>query len=212
MIKGLFEIHVTIDHTGPTALHDFITFTLPRVDLKRTAAINPRGDWPTQYMITKWSNGTETEVIERALRLGDEARAHGLSVKRIKVESMANNDGVREVCAARPGTYFEFHAKMALQGRTYAHLASDVLHAARDLDPKRTAFGISFNLTGKTGAPIVDLQVDADAGRDHAVKQKDALIDGLKLLGYDVIGTLQSEYVIMDNNKGLDAGWLHKNE
>lgn len=212
MIKGLFEIHVTVDHTGPTALHDLVTFTLPRVDVKRTAAINPRGDWPNQYMITKWSHGTEAEVTARALHLADEVRAHGLSIKRIKVESVASNDGVREVCATRPGTYFEFHGKIALQGHTYGHLSADVLFAARDLDARRTAFGISFNLTGHTGAPIVDLQVDADGGRDHAMAQKDALIDGLKLFGYDIIGTLQSEYVVYDTNKDLDAGWLSKNE
>jgi len=115
---------------------------------------------------------------------------------------------VRETCASRPGTYFEFHAKIALQQHTYAQLSMDVVEVGQKLDLARVAFGVSFNLTGKTGAPIVDLQVDADAGRDHAIAQKDALIEGLKKLEYDVIGTLQSEYVVYDSFKGLDEGWL----
>lgn len=211
MIKGLFEIHVTIDHTTPTALHDLITFTLPRADLKRTCAVNPRGDWPNQYMVTKWSNGTEDVVKERAIALAAQMHEHGLFIKRVKVESMASNDGVREVCATRgPATYFEFHAKMALLGHTYAQLGEDILAVGKTLDPGRTAYGVSFNITGKTGAPIVDLQVEADAGRDHAIAQKDVLVEGLKARGYDVIGTLQSEYVVFDTHKDLDAGWLER--
>jgi hypothetical protein len=206
-IKGLFEIHITIDHTIGTALHDLITFTLPRVDLKRTAAINPKGTWPNQYMITKWSHGTEEEVTARAMKLADEVRTHGLVTKRVKVESVASNDGVREVCAERAATtYFEFHAKMALQGKAYFALDADVQTIGRGMDA--CTVGVSFNMTGRTGAPIVDLRVTADKGRDFAVGQKDILIEGLKGLGYDVIGTLQSEYVVYDDNKDLDEGWM----
>lgn len=207
-IKGLFEIHITIDHTISTALHDLITFTLPRVDLKRTAAINPKGTWPNQYMITKWSHGTEEEVTARAMKLADEVRAHGLVIKRVKVESVASNDGVREGCAERSNTYFEFHAKIALQGSTYETLGVIVQRISETLDPDRTSVGVSFNMTGKTGAPIVDLRVTADKGRDFATGQKDILIEALKGLGYDVIGTLQSEYVVYDDNKDLDEGWM----
>src|ERR1041385_1614147 len=94
IIKGLFEIHVTIDHTTPTGLFDLVTFTKGRTDLKRIFAVGGKGKWPNQYMISKWTNGTQEKALDHALKLTEEMRAAGMKVLRTKVEAMAHNDGV----------------------------------------------------------------------------------------------------------------------
>jgi len=209
MIKGLFEIHVTVDHTTPTGLCDLVTFTLPRPDVKRIFAVGTRGVWPNQYMISKWTNGTLDKAVDRAMTLAEEMRKHGLVIKRVKVEAMAHNEGVPVSSGPDPVLgYFEFHGKISLPpGKSFAAFDADCTRLAGLLDKKTTTVGTSFNLTGKSGAPLVTVRVHG-RGRLHAIEQKDILLEALKDAGYDIIGDLQSEYAVMDNNKALDDGWM----
>jgi hypothetical protein len=206
-ITGLFEIHITIDHKPEGAAYRFTTFTLTRPDVKRTVAINPRGTWDTQYMFTKWTNGTEAKAIERAHALGREVEAHGLSIARLKVEARASDEGVKEAALVREDCYFEFHTKILLGSHTAADLEEAIEDLQCDASPDTTS-GVSFNLTGTAGLPILDLRVVPSAGYAFAVAQKDYFLEGLKALGYDISGTIQAEYVILDTHKDLDQGWM----
>jgi hypothetical protein len=71
-----------------------------------------------------------------------------------------------------------------------------------------TVLGTSFNLTGTSGVPLLTLRVEGQLGRAFAIAEKDLVLEQLKDDGYDILGSLQSEYAVYDTNREIDDGWL----
>jgi hypothetical protein len=204
-IKGLFEIHITVDHTTHTGLYDLVRFTADHKDMKRILAVGWSGVWPNQYMISKWSNGTAVSVVTKAEGIAEDMRKAGIVVKRVKVESMAHNDGVPVSDNQWSDNYFEFHAKVDLGTHTLEEFEEDL----GDLEHSEyTVLGTSFNLTGTSGVPLLTLRVEGQLGRAFAIAEKDLVLEQLKDDGYDILGSLQSEYAVYDTNREIDDGWL----
>ena len=123
-ISGLFEIHVTVDtDQGYYKLWEYVH---KKKDMKLILATSEFGVCKEQYMISKWKNGTYKNAVDRANEIANDMAKEGINVIRIKVESMAHNDGVpvtdddfnqllqdTETIVGKP--YFEFHAKIDLQ-------------------------------------------------------------------------------------------------
>ncbi len=170
-----------------------------------------------QYMISKWKNGTDESVIKRAIDIADDMRGKNVKVSRVKVESMAHNQGVPQSegdfhklissndLTGRP--YFEFHTKIDITDNRLEHLVqwcdTQKLKYASDND---VCLGISANICG-SAIPLLTIRI-YNHGRDYSIDIKDEILNNLKKSEFKVIGNIQQEFSIYDNNGDMDRDWL----
>lgn len=216
MINGLFEIHITVDHTSK-GFYNLFNYVAKNDGMKLILAVAKDGDHPTQYMISKFKNGTEKEVIDRALQIKEEMIKENIEVLRVKVESMAFNDKVPVTDedyvkyytnkVGRP--YFEFHAKIKTEN--IQKLEEDISSLKIILKDNfitrfSTFIALSYNLCGSK-IPLLTIRV-YNKGRLSSIKIKDFILDHLKKQNYHIIDAIQQEFSVYDTNDSLDKGWL----
>lgn len=236
-INGLFEIHITVDQSQ--GLFNLWKYTYNKKDFKLILAVAENGEQKEQYMISKWKNGTYSEVIQKAKNIAIDMKQNDILVSRIKVESMAHNNGVPEteeqytefmqeranqhnsvyICG-RP--YFEYHAKIDLKDNNIDDLTkwcNEKIELCNNIKmypysgyyqghaiKSGTYVAYSFNLCGSK-TPLLTIRV-YDHGRAHAIEQKNIILDDLKNKGFKIIGDIQQEFSIYDDNENMDKGWL----
>lgn len=226
MINGLFEIHITVDHTdknGGNGFYNLYNYVSKNNGMKLILAVAKNGDYPnqntgslTQYMISKFKNGTEQEVIERALEIAREMKQENIEVLRVKVESMAFNDGVpvtmedykKYILLPKTGKpYFEFHAKIKPFNNELESLV-EFWNKNTILKP-HVFVALSINLLSRSENknPLLTIRV-YDGGRIDAIDLKNAIFDDLKNKNYHIIDAIQQEFSVYDTNENLDKGWL----
>ena len=195
---GLHEIHIT------TEINDLFKLRLFCLDhkIKPILALSDYGSFPIQPMISKFKNGTSTEVIEKANKIASDMTEYGIKVIRIKVESMIHNKGVplekNDLCS--PNNYFEFHLKFDINdSREWNTLAKVCQEKGAHL---------SFNAFKKETIPLVTLRLAGNLGMNQAIALKDALMDHVKQAGFASNSAIQCEFSVYDNNINLDSGWL----
>ncbi|WP_093618835.1 hypothetical protein [Actinoplanes philippinensis] len=147
-------------------------------------------------MLSWLSEGTPASAEADARRAAATLLADGFPVTRLKVEAAAAE------AATLPGLYFEHHVKLLLPAGTDLQGVRDVAahHNAR----------LSRNAR----------RVRADGVRERFVTQRchrvglsaaqsslAALVDALTGAGWE-IAEVEKEWVLVDDNPGLDAGWL----
>lgn len=187
--------------------------------MKLILAVAKDGDHPTQYMISKFKNGTEQEVIDRALQIKEEMIKENIEVLRVKVESMAFNVGVPvtdedyiKYNTNRIGKpYFEFHAKIKTENiQKLEEMIIDLREILKRWKEneicKFTFIALSFNLCGSK-IPLLTIRV-YNNGRHSSVEIKDFILFYLKNVGYHIIDAIQQEFSVYDTNDSLDKGWL----
>jgi hypothetical protein len=195
-IKGLFEIHITVDETEPFKLFQFCGAR----GCKLIYAITENNN--KQMMISKFVNGTPTTTMEKMRKLEDLMKnIYGMTIKRSKIESMMFNDGITGD-AVVPGTYWEFHAKILLGEMSLIELTA--FCAKVSCEDVRVNW--SVNICGSK-VPLLTLRMH-ECARDSAIEKKDKILARLKFVGFHVDGQIQREYAIYDSNKELDANWL----
>lgn len=205
-IKGLFEIHITVDHQKPGALFALHAFVSRYDTMKKVLAVTEAGN--DQYMISKWKNGTIDEAIAKAKEIEAAMIRDDLKVLRVKVESMAGNPGVPATRAeALKGEqyYFEFHAKLIVPKSI--DTLNGQLGIMRFLIPQGARIGYSVNIAG-SAIPLLTIRVN-NTGREEAFAIKDTVIDLLKDSQYHIKGGIQQEFAIFDTNPSMDDDWLY---
>ncbi len=199
---GEFETHVTVAATAADALRAWAAGR----GLKVTHILLDGGATPSQPMVTRQSTGTLATERAAAAALAAELEAAGFDVRRVKVEVPPWAPGVPATDTAAAGhpptRHFEHHVKLLLPADADDAAVAAVVapHAARlsrnarrvRPDGRRERF-----VTQRCYA----------AGRDTADRRLDALLAALAAAGYDVVDA-EAEYVIVDDNAGLDAGWM----
>lgn len=219
MISGLFEIHITVDHTTKSGFYNLFKYVSKNDGMKLILAVAKDGDYPNQYMISKFKNGTEQEVIDRALQIKEGMIKKNIEVLRVKVESMAFNEGVpvtdedyKKYDINRIGRpYFEFHAKIKTENITELE---EVIISLREILErwkenevcKSTFIALSFNLCGSK-IPLLTIRV-YNHGRHTSIGIKDFILNYLKIVTYHIIDAIQQEFSVYDTNDSLDKGWL----
>ncbi|GIJ52110.1 hypothetical protein Val02_89960 [Virgisporangium aliadipatigenens] len=199
--SGAFETHLTVAAGGPDGLGEWAAAH----GFKYSEIVLDRGRTPEQPMLTRHARGTLAEQVaagrEWARRLG--AAGHG--VVRLKVEASADNAGVpRDAAAAAelPECYFEHHVKVALpdDGAVTGLRAAGAPHGAHVSRNARR------RLADGTQERFLTQRCRA-VGRAGARARLDALLDAIGVLGVPVL-EVEEEFVVYDDNLGLDAGWL----
>ena len=219
MITGLFEIHITVDYSDG-GFYNLFNYVSKNDGMKLILAVAKEGDHRDQYMISKFKNGTEQEVIDRALQIKEEMIKENIEVLRIKVESMAFNEKVpvtdedykEFIKVERIGKpYFEFHAKIKTEN---IQKLEEIIISLREIlkrwkeneTCKSTFMALSFNLCGSK-IPLLTIRV-YNNGRHTSIRIKDFILEYLKKQDYHIVDAIQQEFSVYDTNDSLDKGWL----
>jgi hypothetical protein len=191
MMRGSFEAHLTVAAESAERRAAFAE-VCAELGVKCVLIELARGAHRSQPMTSSHHTGTLDEVMREVDRL--RARiATTFVVTRVKLEAEVTNDGVPVDAPGAPGTYFEFHAKLAL---------GDDIETLRALCLANGAH-LSNNAV-EHGTRFVTMRV-YEAGRDEARARFEHLLE--VLAAYAVLGT-KAEFTVHDSRVELDAGWL----
>lgn len=211
-IKGLFEIHVTVDNLDIVNL----LFYCNQKNYKAIFACSGRGNDNTQSqaMISKWCSGTSDVAIQKANSIAKDLSESGFSVVRTKVEARQCNNGVpatkEDAKKCILGTYFEFHLKYPPKDDHFGNekLLEDALSVSgKIISECKFKFGVSTNILSQKVGSLFTIRV-FDSWTEEAQSVKDQFLDGLKELGYRSNDGIQQEWAFFDTNESLDDGWL----
>lgn len=217
MIKGLFEIHITVDHLADGGFYNLFNYVSKQGAqgaMKLIFAVAKEGIHRDQYMISKFKNGTIEEVINRADQIKKEMEDMGISILRVKVESMAFNEGVpvteidytnflNTTKTGKP--YFEFHAKLKVDSlEKIEKIIEEIRTGYYDLISVKVA--LSYNILGSK-LPLLTIRI-YNHGRNIALYHKDKILDQIKGYGYHITDAIQQEFSVYDTNDEFDKGWL----
>lgn len=196
MLDGDFEIHLTLRAdprlAGLAAEHG----------LKYTRIVLDRGVTPDQPMLTLRTRGGLDAVVADARAWAVRLVADGFTVVRVKVEASPVNDGVPQTGAeVPPQRYFEHHVKLSL--------AAADLDTARRISLRHAAHLSRNARRGDAGGRHERFVTQRchGCGRPEARRRLDALVAELTAAGL-AVAEVEQEYVVLDSNPAVDAGWL----
>jgi hypothetical protein len=200
-ISGLFEIHITVDDTHN---HKFRLYCLDK-KLKPIYAISEI--CKPQLMLSKYKNSQcIQDVIDKANDIAKDLENMGISVTRVKVESMGSNVGVPKCLNDIPRNkshYFEWHIKYQVYSiKEYDCLKNTVM--SFEFDKNDAMVFMSFNSLKKEINPIVTLRVSGHIGSVLATGYKDNLIDFIKKHDIHTNDGIQYEFAVYDTNVEMD--------
>lgn len=217
-IRGIFEIHITVGTEGDS-LHRLWKYCSVRPTIKIVLAVADEGRVKNQYMISKYKSGTTAQMISTARLMASQLKSAGLTILRVKVEAMADNDGVPRSDAdmdrylsvtdkmENPNPYFEFHTKIVVgKDHVYRDLQQTLSEFQSTCGHRRVFANVSINLCGSK-VPLMTLRI-YDMGRDRAYAIKDRLFEFVKSRGFRMDGKTQYEFSVYDSNESIDEGWL----
>ncbi|MCO8277739.1 hypothetical protein M1L60_44915 [Actinoplanes sp. TRM 88003] len=194
MFDGEFEIHLTVRaDPGPAGYAE-------AHGLKYTRIVLDRGTTPDQPMLTARAHGPFAAVAAEAHEWQARLVAEGFTVTRVKVEaSPFNADVPQHEAQASPDRYFEHHIKLVVD--------TDGIELARHVSSRHDAH-VSRN--ARRGDPDGHherfvTQRCYDCGLPEARRRLDALL--ADLTGLTVV-EVEQEYVVLDSNPAVDAGWI----
>ncbi|MFB7471318.1 hypothetical protein [Kitasatospora sp. NPDC056184] len=205
-LRGDFEVHLTVRPGAAEALAAWAA----EHGLKFTHILLARGTAPSQPMLTLRATGPLDEVAGTAARTARRLAGAGFAVLRTKIEAAPWARGVPaedgDAAAHGPARYFEHHVKLLLPGPAPAPGLADlaVRHGAHlSHNPRRVREDGRFEWFVTQRCRRVGL---ATAGR-----RLEALLAELTADGHR-IASVEREFVAVDSDEALDAGWLTEND
>jgi hypothetical protein len=201
-LSGDFEVHLTVRPESAEALAGWAA----EHGLKFTHILLARGAAASQPMLTLRSSGRFHEVAAQTRRTAGRLAEAGFAVLRVKIEAAPWADGLPQSDgdAARlgPTRYFEHHVKLLLPKSADTGALTELAtrhnsHLSRNARRVR-ADGLRERFVTQR-ARLVGL---ATAGR-----RLDALLADLTAAGWH-IASVEREFVALDSDETLDAGWI----
>jgi hypothetical protein len=187
---GRYEIHLTV---SADAADDQLRSWAAAHGVKYTRIVLDRGDHASQPMLSWLADGTPASAEADARRV---AATVGFPVTRLKVEAAAAE------AATRRGLYFEHHVKLLLPAGADLGVVGEtaVQHDAR----------LSRNARRVRPDGVQERFVTQrchEVGLPEAQARLSALVAAITAAGWE-IAEVEEEWVLVDDNPGLDAGWF----
>ncbi|MBV9266062.1 MAG: hypothetical protein JO061_07835 [Acidobacteriaceae bacterium] len=202
--QDIYEAHVTVELPHGAGVSEFQQ-TCADIGVKAIHIELPSGNTPTHFITGSIHSGTLDKVAREVDALARQFDARGFTATRRKIEAMIQNRAVPLTDAdgrARPASnYFEFHTKVTLV-RDQPTEALERLCRAFGAHLARSA---SNRLAGDATQRFVTVRFH-DEGRTTAEAIFGKLVEELRIAGYQPSHILK-EYVVLDTNLDLDAGW-----
>jgi len=202
--QDIFEAHITLELPANRD-SSYFRQTCSEIGVKAIHIELPSGETPTHFITGSLHSGSFQKVNQEVEQIARQFEISGLKPTRWKIEAMVQNDAVPltdEAARARPrSNYFEFHTKVTLRDDQQTESLKAVCtkfgaHLARSASNK-----FSSGATQR----FVTLRFHFE-GRPTADAVFDNLLSELRMAGYSPSHILK-EYVVLDTNLNLDAGW-----
>lgn len=201
---GMFETHLTVRLRLGEG-DERLARVAEQLGLKYAKILLDQGVAPEQPMLTYHGPGTLPGQLALARQQAGELRAGGFGVVRVKIEAAPWNEEVpqtgEEASALMPGCYFEHHVKLILAGDAEA----DVVRRTGALHAGHLSRNARRGLRGGRHERFLTQRCQL-VGRPEARRRLEALLGALALAGHRVI-EVEEEFVVHDDNPGLDRGW-----
>lgn len=225
IINGLFEIHITVDDSD---MHKFRHYCLDKKLKPIMAVSETKSATKSQLMFSKYKNGTTEEVLDKAFSMAADMNKEGISITRIKVESMGSNEGVPKVRSEenkKHSEYFEYHIKIPIDKseeymnlktliETYSNTIKLLEPNVESVEPAERPIEycahngikifLSFNAFKKTIDQLITIRIPGYLGATEAIKIKDDFMSYAKSNGVHTNEGIQFEYCVYDSNLLLD--------
>ena len=200
MSKGTFEVHLITTPENQNKLFAYITNLKndKLIKIRPTCANSFYGDCHVQPMLTFWIHDNDDTVMKLVTEIKKDMELKGITIIRIKIESMAHNIGVPQTCSA--DHYFEYHFKVDIQNtEEWNNLVKLCL-----------PFGchLFYNPYNKTMTPVCTIR-NYFSFEDIAesFNQLNKVLEDNKF----AIHSIEREYSVYDSNVLLDHNWLFCN-
>ncbi|MEV6106370.1 hypothetical protein AB0M28_16850 [Streptomyces sp. NPDC051940] len=200
---GEFEIHLTVLPAPDLGIRQWAR----ERGAKYTRIVLDSGATPDQPMLTWRARGTLSALRRAAHTHAEALRRAGLEPTRIKLEAAPWNEDVprteAEAAELHDGCYFEHHLKLLLHGSAAvpALRAVTAPHGARVSRNARRALDAS----GRHERFVTQRRYGV--GRADARRDLDMLRAAVFAAGYEILEA-EEEFVVLDDNPAVDAGWL----
>lgn len=203
MYRGELEIHVTADAWSDDRLDAFAA----QRGVKVSHIELDHGVTTSQPMLTVELSGTLEYAQARADELCAELGTARVRPVRVKIEAAPwNKDVPVQDADAREGLYFEHHVKLLLPADDVTRrIAASVLARKHDARLSRNARRRRDDGTQERFMT----QRCFGVGRSTSRARLDTLLAALGDGGFEVL-EVEEEYVVGDDNLGLDAGWMDR--
>ncbi|MBO1414724.1 hypothetical protein [Streptomyces sp. FH025] len=205
-VRGDFEVHLTVEPGAVEALAAWADGH----GLKFTHILLARGAVPSQPMLTLRADGTLAEVAAETSRTAGRLARAGFTVLRAKIEATPWAQGVpvSDEDAERHGAgrYFEHHVKLLLAGPAATADLTElaVRHGAHlSRNPRRVREDGRYEWFVTQRCRLV--------GLDTAGRRLEALLGDLAADGREAV-SVEREFVVVDSDEALDAGWITEHE
>lgn len=185
-----YEIHLTV---SADASDDELRSWAASHGVKYTRILLDRGEHASQPMLSWLSDGTPASAEADARRV---AATLDFPVTRLKVEAAAAE------AATRPGLYFEHHVKLLIPAGSDPEGVSGIA-VQHDARLSRNARRVRPDGVQERFVTQRCHQVDLPVARARL----SALTGALTGAGWE-IAEIEEEWVLVDDNLGLDAGWF----
>ncbi|GAB3163289.1 hypothetical protein GCM10027059_17490 [Myceligenerans halotolerans] len=201
MYEGALEIHLTVDSWVADRLDVFAGergIKVSRIELDH-------GEVRSQPMLTVELTGSLDDAEQRVAQLRRELAAAGLRVVRVKVETAPWNRDVPVADEqAHEDLYFEHHVKVRLPAGDVARRL-EITTVAREHDARVSRNARRVLDDGSEERFVT--QRCFGVGRQASRPRLDALVSALDEREFEVL-EVEEEYVVVDDNLGLDPGWM----
>ena len=202
--QEIFEAHITLELPSGRSIEHFRE-TCSAIGVKAIHIELPSGEFPSHFITGSIHTGSLENVVREVDALARQLESNGFKPTRRKIEAMVQNRAVPvtdDEAARQPDSnYFEFHTKVTLQ----AGLDITGLEAICRSYGAHLARSASNRLAGDATQRFVTLRFYGE-GKARAESRFSSMIAELQTAAYEPSHVLK-EYVVMDTNPKLDAGW-----
>jgi hypothetical protein len=202
--QDIFEAHITVELPA-NRQPSYFRQICAEIGVKAIHIELPSGETPSHFITGSLHSGSFQKVTQEVERLAGQFEISDLKPTRWKIEAMVQNDAVPlsdEAARARPySNYFEFHTKVTLLD----YEQTDSLNAVCNQFGAHLARSASNKFSSGATQRFVTLRFHNE-GRHTADAVFENLLTELRLAGYAPAHILK-EYVVLDTNLDLDAGW-----
>jgi hypothetical protein len=208
-VTGIFEYHVTVN-LGEKPLEVFIEYCRNYKDIKlKPIVIQLPAKNPTQVMTSSYKRGLYPENVQDIKKIANDLKDSGFQVSRIKIESMASNEGVpinsnkkeneRTInhFTKNKGTYFEFHYRIPVENHNFENILKKLC--------KENNAHLSKNPLKDSSSKYVTTRC-FDCGRQEAF-EKYYHLEKVLLENNFTVEKSEREFVVYDTNLDIDDGW-----
>ncbi len=197
-----YEIHLTV---SADADDERLRSLAADRGVKYTRIQLDRGEHASQPMLSWLSDGTPASAEADARRTAAVLRSEGFPVTRLKVEGAASGSEApvtAEQAAGQPDLYFEHHVKLLLPASADLEQVREVAvrHGARlSRNARRVRTdGVQERFITQRCYQVV---------RSEAAATLAGLLGAVSGAGWEV-AEVEQEWVLVDDNPALDAGWF----